>query len=465
MPDYNLPDVDNLLKYESVNKLWIQCLDQIKSRIPPTAFKTWFGIIELSSIKNYQAVIDVPSSFYADFVDANYKDIIEQSFLNILNRQISIKYNIRDFKVEKGAALKAAEHHFKQKDRPKDLDQFKSGYTFENFIIGDSNQMAQAAAMAVSEAPGKNSFNPLIIYGGTGLGKTHLLQAIGHFALINDTAEKVVYVTSEQFLNEFVKHVYISKNAREFYTKYRHCDLLLLDDIQFFSGKEGIQEQFFSIFNSLLGLKKQIVITSDRDPKQIPKMTARLLSRFHSGLQVGVQPPDFETRMAIIKQKAEHDNINLSEDVYTYIATKIKSNVRELEGCIIKLLAFSSFTGNPINLENVKEILGDTVPLTKNQLTMNDIQNLVAGEFDILEAKMRAHSRCQKVTLPRQVCMYLARKYTNLSNRAIGHFFARDYSTVIHACKKILETTRQDREIRQKLESLEQKLMQSVTCV
>jgi chromosomal replication initiator protein len=457
-------NVDNLLISRDVSEIWKACLDQIRPVVSPTSFTTWFNTVELSALSDETVTIDVPSTFYADFIDANFKTHIQKSFSKVLNKKVEIRYNIRDFEIERGMAIQAAEHRIKEREKPRGLEQFKPEYTFENFIIGDSNQLAQAAALAVSEAPGKNAFNPLIVYGGTGLGKTHLLQAIGNFALLNETAEKVVYSTSEQFLNEFVRHVHIERNAGEFYTKYRDCDMLLLDDIQFFSKKVGIQEQFFNIFNSLLNINKQIIISSDRDPKQIPRMNDRLLNRFTGGLKVDIQPPNFETRMAIIKHKAEQDEIKLSEDVLTYIATKIQSNVRELEGCIIKLLAFSSFTGNPINLENVKEILGDAVPVTKNRLTMNDIQDLVADEFNIAGSKIRAHSRCQTVALPRQVCMYLAKKYTTLSNRAIGHFFARDYSTVIHAFKKILDSSNHDPLVSQKLGSLERKLSQCISC-
>jgi len=345
----------------------------------------------------------------------------------------------RDWKALEPIAETVAESRAKAVPKKVDsVSQFHPSYVFERFVVGDSNRMAWAASLAVAEAPGKTSFNPLTIYGGTGLGKTHLLQAIGHYALTETTAEHVLYVTCQEFTNEYINYVKNKRDSTSFYRKFSKVELLLIDDIHFLSGKPGTQREFFRIFNRLLLENKQIVLSSDRPPDKIPDMMAHIINRFMGGLTTDIQPPNFETRMAIIRKKAETDGLSLPDEVAQYIAGHITSNVRELEGTLIKLIASASFTAKDITLDVAREIFGDVISQKDRRLTNALIQKIVADYFSISANQLCAHTRKRDVVLPRSVAMYLCKKWTKQSLRTIGlDFGGRDYSTVIHACKKI----------------------------
>jgi len=305
-------------------------------------------------------------------------------------------------------------------------------------VVGESNRFAYATCLAVAEAPGKTSFNPLTIHGGTGLGKTHLLQAIGHFAHIEGTAENIVYITSQEFINQYINYVKNKKESETFYKKFSGVDLLLIDDIHFFSGKPSTQKEFYRIFNRLLLQNKQIVLSSDRAPETIPDMMEHIINRFMGGLITDIQPPNFETRIAILKKKAETDRISLPDQVVQFIASQVTSNVRELEGTLIRLIASASFNGKEITLEAAQEIFGDAMNRNQQRLTIQIIQKKVAEYFDITLNQIRAHTRKRNVAVPRNIAMYLCKKWTKQALRTIGlDFGGRDYSTVIHACKKI----------------------------
>jgi chromosomal replication initiator protein len=317
-------------------------------------------------------------------------------------------------------------------------------YTFENFIKGDSNQLARAAASAVSNNPGGTSFNPLVIYGGTGLGKTHLIQAIGNYAIANGKAKRVIYVSSEKFTVEFVDAIQ-SDRTNDFINFYRSMDVLIVDDIQFFAGKEKTQDSFFHTFNELHQIGKQIVLSSDRPPKELKGLDDRLLSRFQWGLTADIQPPDLETRIAILRKKSDGDGIDIPQDVVECIATNVTSNIRELEGCLISLLAKASLEGREINVELARDVVQMVVGDVRSPITIETIQRTVCDYFNIPEDLIRAKTRKQEIVNARQIAMFLAKDLTNSSLKTIGlHFGGRDHSTVIHAYQSVDDQMRID---------------------
>jgi chromosomal replication initiator protein len=339
-----------------------------------------------------------------------------------------------------------------------DASQLNRRYTFDNFVEGSSNQFAKAASLAVAEAPGTTSFNPLVIYGGVGLGKTHLIQAIGNFSLQQGTVKRALYVSSEKFTIEFINSIQKNKTT-EFSKIYRNVDLLLVDDIQFFINKERTQEEFFHTFNSLHQKGKQIVLSSDRPPKDITGIEERLLSRFQWGLVADIQSPDLETRIAILQKKSEENGIELPGDVIQLIAYNVTSNIRELEGCLIRLLAQASFNGLDINLQLAKKILKDVISQKQNHITIEDIQKIVSEYYRIPDDLLRAKTRKKEVALVRQIAMYIAKNHTKHSLKTIGlHFGGRDHSTVIHAVSTIETYAKEDHKIAEDIENISQQI-------
>jgi chromosomal replication initiator protein len=313
--------------------------------------------------------------------------------------------------------------------------------------------------MAVAEAPSHNNFNPLILYGGTGMGKTHLVQAIAHFCIENETVRKVVYRTSEEFTREYIEFVQKNKDSRTFYQVYKDTDILLIDDIQFLAGKQSTQEEFFNIFSILQSLNKQIVITSDRPPSEIKGLHTRLLSRFDTGLLADLQPPNLETRLAILQKKSEGDGEGfITGDVLTYVASQVTSNIRELEGTLIKLSAYASFTHMPVNVEIAKQILGDTLRNVNQPVTIKRIIDQVAMEYSTTVSLMTSQTRKKNVAEPRQIAMYMARQLTDNSLHTIGLAFGRDYSTVIHSVKKVELSLEKDPDLKKQVDRLLQGL-------
>lgn len=333
-------------------------------------------------------------------------------------------------------------------------------YTFDSFVIGNSNRFAHAASLAVAESPAK-AYNPLFIYGGVGLGKTHLMHAIGHYILQNNPNAKVVYVSSEKFTNELINAIKDDKNE-EFRTKYRSVDVLLIDDIQFIAGKERTQEEFFHTFNTLHEANKQIILSSDRPPKEIPTLEDRLRSRFEWGLIADIQAPDFETRMAILKKKADVEKLNVPNEVMVYIATKIKSNIRELEGALIRIIAYSSLTNREVTVDLATEALKDIISNKQNKsITIDLIQDVVATYFNLRVEDLKSQRRTRNVAYPRQIAMYLSRKLTDMSLPKIGEEFGgRDHTTVIHAYEKISESLNKDESLEHTINDITKKLTQ-----
>lgn len=440
--------------------LWNRLLQLLTTRIPETAFNTWFSHLGIVAVEKDRLVIGVPNAFVLEYVEHHYKAILEGAVAETLGRYLPVA-----FAVSESPALEV--FHPEPLDETEESARSRSavivdvtvplneGYTFENFVIGDCNQLAHAACMAVAQAPGRNKFNPLILYGGTGMGKTHLLQAIAHFCQESETVRKLVYRTSEEFTREYIEFVQKNKDSRAFYKVYKDADILLLDDIQFLAGKQSTQDEFFNIFSVLQSFERQIVLTSDRPPAQIQGLHTRLLSRFDTGLLADLQPPNLETRLAILCKKSEMDGDScINEDVLAYVANHVTSNVRELEGTLIKLSAYACFTHVPITVDIAKEILGDTLRNHNRRVTLKRIIEVVAAEFGLAPALLSSQTRKKNVAEPRHAAMYLARQLTDNSLHTIGLAFGRDYSTVIHSIKRVEQMTERDPDLRNQIEKL-----------
>jgi chromosomal replication initiator protein len=436
-------------------KIWEECLAHLSAKIKKQSFLTWLKPTKGIPSNDDTLKIAVPNKFVAEWLQEHYLSLIEESIKENGTKNLKFSFCIRN---ELGTCQ--TEIAFDPKKGTKEDDALQktsdnllnSRYTFENFVIGENNQFAHAAAMAVAEAPGKTKFNPLYIYGGVGLGKTHLVQAIGHFVKEEFKEAKVLYVTSEKFTNDFIRSIGTS-TTQEFVDLYRNVDLLLLDDIQFFTGKESTQVQFFHTFNALHHAGKQIVLTSDRPPKEIKGLEERLSSRFQWGLVTDIQPPDLETRIAIIKKKTESDGISIPNDVAVFIADNITSNIRELEGSLIRLLAYSSLTGKELTVELAGEVLKDTIKNGSKKITIEEIQKKVCEFYQISEGLLCSKKKTQEIAWARQVAMYLCRNLTNSSLKTIGtKFGGRDHSTVIHACNLVSENLKKDSDFKLKVD-------------
>ena len=359
--------------------IWEKTLEVIKSELTEVSFNTWLKTIEPISYKNNQIILGVPNVFTRGILEARYTVLISNALIEVTGEETNIKFSTPNDEIQNNAD---DNNNNKSKTGNISSAHLIPKYTFETFVIGNSNRFAHAASLAVAEAPAK-AYNPLFIYGGVGLGKTHLMHAIGHFILTQNPKLKVMYVSSEKFTNELINSIRDDKNV-EFRNRYRNIDVLLVDDIQFIAGKESTQEEFFHTFNALHEANKQIIISSDRPPKEIPTLEDRLRSRFEWGLIADIQPPDLETRIAILKKKAKVENINISNDVMLYIATEIQSNIRELEGALIRVVAYSSLTNREVTVELAEEALKDIISDKKPQeITPDRIKNIISKEYNI----------------------------------------------------------------------------------
>ena len=439
------------------SQIWPQCLEFISQRVTERSFQTWFKPTQCLSFGTEGITIEVPSHFFSEWLEQHYLPLIEESISSVAKMSVPITFSVNSEGPHSpilGAERRKVIFHRQTKG---ELD-LNPRYTFDTFVVGESNQFAHAASLAVAEAPGKTKFNPLFIYGGVGLGKTHLIQAIGHFIRSNRPKAKVEYVTSEKFTIDFISSIG-NKTTAQFSQKYRDLEVLLVDDIQFFSGKERTQSEFFHTFNTLYQRERQIVLTSDRPPREINGLEDRLLSRFSGGLVTDIQPPDLETRIAILEKRAEEDGINISEEIIYFIANHITMNIRELQGSLIRLLAYSSITGSEVSLELAQEILRDTINHTHKTVSIDQIQAQVAEEFNIPEKLLIAKKRSKEIAFPRQVAMYLCRQLTSHSLKTIGlKFGGRDHTTVIHACKLIEKLMGKDENFRDRLNGLKARI-------
>ena len=445
-----------------LKNLWDKTLDIIKSELSEVSFNTWIKSCEPISISSDTLKISVPNSFTQDILDKRYKDLVVNSIKAVCSKQYKIEFIIMSDGYDN------EENNRNSNQRQKAIvvnDEMSSTlnpkYTFNSFVIGNSNRFAHAASLAVAESPAK-AYNPLFIYGGVGLGKTHLMHAIGHYILQNNPNAKVVYVSSEKFTNELINAIKDDKNE-EFRNKYRNVDILLIDDIQFIAGKERTQEEFFHTFNELHDANKQIILSSDRPPKEIPTLEDRLRSRFEWGLIADIQVPDFETRMAILKKKADVENLNVANEVMGYIATKIKSNIRELEGALIRIIAYSSLTNRAVTVDLATEALKDIISKKQGKhVTIDSIQDIVSSYFNLRVEDLKSQRRTRNVAYPRQIAMYLSRKLTDMSLPKIGEEFGgRDHTTVIHAYEKISGNLKTDDSLQHTINELTKKVTQN----
>lgn len=443
-----------------LKQLWKKTLQIIKGEMTEVSFNTWILSCEPFSIDNSTIKISVPNSFTQDILESRYKHLIENSIQSICSKQYNVEFELSsDISVSDSSTESTPTNQNETLIVNDEMSTtLNPKYTFDSFVIGNSNRFAHAASLAVAESPAK-AYNPLFIYGGVGLGKTHLMHAIGHYMLQNNPNIKVEYVSSEKFTNELINAIKHDKNE-EFRNKYRKVDVLLIDDIQFIAGKEGTQEEFFHTFNALHDANKQIILSSDRPPKEIPTLEDRLRSRFEWGLIADIQVPDFETRMAILKKKADVENLNVANDVMVYIATKIKSNIRELEGALIRIVAYSSLTNKPITVELASEALKDIISKKQGKhITIAMIQDVVSSYFNLRVDDLKSQRRTRNIAYPRQIAMYLSRKLTDMSLPKIGEEFGgRDHTTVIHAYEKISENITSDESLHNTIEEITKKL-------
>jgi chromosomal replication initiator protein len=432
---------------------WTICADRIRALISPQSYEAWVRPIQAGSLANHRLTLIVPNQFVVDWLREHYLALLTDELRRASgDQEMELTFQIQ-------AALPAAttpQPEVKKIERRQN-PRLSDRYTFHTFVVGSGNQFAHAASRKVAEQPGV-AYNPLFLYGGVGLGKTHLLNAIGNYIMTQSAATKVCYISAEQFTNEVINSIRYDKTV-EFRNRYRNVDVLLIDDIQFIAGKERTQEEFFHTFNSLYEMNKQIVISSDRSAKEMSDIEERLRSRFEMGLTADIQPPDLETRLAILRRKSEGDRMALASDVALFLATHIKSNIRELEGALIRIGAVRSLTGEEITIDMARRVLRDTIKEVQRDITVDEVQRAVAERFHIKISEIKSKKRSKNLVFPRQIAMYLCRELTKLSFPEIGrHFGGKDHSTVIYACRQIEDMKQRDQGLETLLAALAQAL-------
>lgn len=435
-------------------EVWSKTLNIIKEELGVQGYERWFCPTKLVSASPKSLTIGVPNDFFKDWLNEHYLDLITKSVQKVSGKIFEI-----NFTVSAGASESAKPKLslFSRKTKITEELSLNPKFTFDNFVVGPCNRFAHAASLAVADSPAK-AYNPLFIYGGVGLGKTHLLHAIGHRIAGKNVHFKTIYISSEQFTNQLINSIQ-TRTTLKFQERYRGVDVLLIDDIHFIAGKEATQEAFFHTFNTLYDAHKQIIISSDRPPKEIPTLEERLVSRFEWGLVTDVQPPDLETRIAILRKKAEREGIVVPNDVSFFIADKIKSNIRQLEGALIRVVAYSKLMNKIISIGLAQEVLKDMFTEEEKKITIDLIQKIVAEYFDIRISDMRIKKRTQAVAYPRQIAMYLARDLTDHSLPEIGEQFGgRDHTTILHAYEKIQKELKKDQKTKDLLNKLISKI-------
>lgn len=449
-------------RLENISELWSETLKKIEEKISKPSFDTWLKSTKAKALRENTIVIAAPNEFARDWLENSYSNLISDTLYEVTGSRLQTKFIIPESKEEQQDNVKAP---IKQMDdmRQNDSDEIprsmlNAKYTFDTFVIGSGNRFAHAASLAVAEAPAK-AYNPLFIYGGVGLGKTHLMHAIGHYVIEHNPSAKVVYLSSEKFTNEFINSIRDNK-AINFRNKYRNVDVLLIDDIQFLAGKEQTQEEFFHTFNTLHEENKQIVISSDRPPKEIPTLEDRLRSRFEWGLITDITPPDLETRIAILRKKAKAEGLDIPNEVMLYIANQIDTNIRELEGALIRVVAYSSLINQDINANLAAEALKDIIPSSKPKvITIHAIQEVVGERYSVKLEDFVAKKRTKSVAFPRQIAMFLSRELTDFSLPKIGEEFGgRDHTTVIHAHEKISKLLSHDQQLQREIDEIKEQL-------
>jgi chromosomal replication initiator protein len=451
---------------ESYRKIWNQIASEIKPRVSADAFQRWFAALELVHADELALTFQVPNTIYQLWIESNYLGLVQSAILAVLGGPREIKFWVSE-SGKPGGLSEPRMEPVNEPPQPIMADQeaevasnhgMNPRNTFETFVVGSNNQFAHAAALAVAQSPSK-TYNPLFIYGGVGLGKTHLMQAIGQQAMDRKKTFKVMYLSSEKFTNEFIDAIQHNTLVK-FRKRYRQADVLLIDDIHFLAGKERSQEEFFHTFNTLFDGRKQIVLSSDRPASEIANLEQRLVSRFEWGLTAELQPPDIETRMAILKKKAQALHVHLAQEVLEFLAQRVRTNVRRLEGALMRVASFVSLSGREISRETVEQLLRDILQEeAKKTVTIDQIQRKVADHFDVRLADMTSKRRPANIAFPRQVAMYLARRHTKASLNEIGDAFGgRDHGTVLHACKTVSGRMVKEDQVRQLIVLLDTQL-------
>ena len=439
--------------------LWQEAQIHIQNKIGPSSYETWFSTIHVHEKGEDTLVIETPDDFFKNWLVEHYKTFIEEILNNLSAKSINLEFTVNHNILKADTQNRLAKFEQQFKFEPKNQASLNSRFTFENFVIGPSNRFACAAGLAVAESPAK-AYNPLFVYGHVGLGKTHLIQAITHKITQLNPQLKCCYMSSEKFTNELIDAIR-TRSTNDFRKRYREMDVLLIDDIHFIAGKESTQEEFFHTFNNLHNNHKQIIITSDRPPKEIANLEERLSSRFAWGLITDIQPPDFETRVAILRKKMENESVPVPDDIIFFIAEQVKTNIRELEGALIRVVAYALLEEKRITLDLAKFILKDMVKEITKTISMDMIQKAVSVHFQIPLVELRSNRRTKSIVLARQVAMYLARELSHLSLPEIGYAFGgKDHTTVLHSCKKIKEELLTDKELKSSIYTLNTTLKQ-----
>ena len=451
---------------DTYSEIWREIAGEIRLHLSADAFQRWFAEIELVQADEIALTFQVPNSIYRFWIESNYLNVVESAAISVLGSPREVKYRaadsgmggpVVDAHADRGSEPLAPPSH--DEDSGSAINHgMNPRNRFEAFVVGSNNEFAHAAALSVSQSPAK-TYNPLFIYGGVGLGKTHLIQAIGQQTIEGRKIQKVMYLSSERFINEFIDAIQHNRLVR-FRKRYRQTDVLLIDDIQFLAGKERSQEEFFHTFNTLFDGCKQIVLSSDRPASEIADLEQRLVSRFECGLTTELQPPDIETRMAILRKKAEEFHIELGEDILAFLAQRVRTNVRRLEGALMRVGAYLSLSSREISCETVERLLRDILrEEAKKPVTIDQIQKKVAEQFDVRLADMTSKRRTANIAFPRQVAMYLARRHTKASLHEIGETFGgRDHGTVLHACKTVSVRMKKEDQVRQAIVRLDTQL-------
>lgn len=462
----------------SAKDVWKRVLDQALDELPDHAVRTWLEPADAIALEGGQLVVGAPDQFAVEWNESKHADLLSKLATAVTGEPVLVVFRVQEERQKRPqmdlfvAPLPAPTAPAEQPARNPSAQPLNERYTFRTFVIGKSNELAAAAAHAAAEAPGK-TYNPLFIYGATGLGKTHLMQAIAHKVLDEQPDTRVLYVSTEQFINEYIEAVN-SRTMPDFRRRYRNAaDLFLVDDAHFLAGKEATQEEFFHTFNAFYEAKKQIVLTSDRPPKEMPGLEARLVSRFEWGMVADIGQPDLEHRIAILRKKAEQDHLELAipDDVLRFIAENVRSNVRELEGCIIKLLLFASLKHREVSMDLAREALADRIRLPdegsqsqRPMPTIHKVQEVVAKRWGVSPEGLRSKARIKTLVVPRQIAMYLARDLLNMQLVEIGQAFGgRDHSTVIHSVDKVERMMARDRGFREKVELARMELSPAAT--
>lgn len=461
--------MDNI--QSALEKKWDDLLTNLQGKMPSHSYRSWVLPLNILDCNDFSIRISAPNRFHSEYIEMHFKDVIKAGIRDVFGKDLSLLIitdpNARKAEIHGSNGVNIV-GRVPQKDESAEKDNFQqtyyvedrysqlnSRYTFETFVEGPHNQFAKVASRAVSEAPGNTAFNPLLIYGGTGLGKTHLLQAIGHYARTQNPNRRVIYASSEKFMIDFITAIR-NNRLNEFGNLYRKADLLLVDDIQFLESREGTQEQFFHTFNDLYQRGKQIVITSDRTPKELKGVEERLISRFLSGLTVDIQPPDFESRIAILQKKATIDQLSIPPEVIEFVAQNINTNVRELEGAMTRIFAYSSLAHTDVTINLAKKVIKDMLGVRKTRhISIDIIQAAVSEFYKVTENELMGKGRKKEVALARQVIMYLSREISGMSLKTIGlRLGRRDHTTVMHACTVIGKKIRENKAFAKEIDAI-----------